>query len=325
MAAAAHAFANARVLVTGASGFIGCHVARRLLEMGAAVTGLSRQGRVPTHWPQPAQLLGCNLASREQVLKVVQLVAPHYVFHLAAHPDGPENSQHTRDVLEINVMGVANLLEALVGLPAVTLIYGDSAKVYGNAGVPYRLGQALEPLSTYAVSKVAGWGLVDVCRRVHGVRAVGLRPTLVYGPGQGFNLFTFIAKAVVSGRREIELAGGAQTRDPLYIDDAVDAFVAAAMHADALNGSNLPISGGHEYSVLDAAELAIRVWGGSLRVVCCPTAVRPTETMRSWCENDDACRALGWAPAVPLEEGLRRTAAYLGLPNAAAPSAAQLH
>jgi UDP-glucose 4-epimerase len=324
MSASAHPFASARVLVTGACGFIGTHVARRLAEMGAVVTGLSRRADLPVHWPADARLLRCDLTKRDQAIEAVQAVEPRYVFHLAAHPDGPENCQHTHAIVENNVMGVANLLEALVGLPAVTLVYADSAKVYGNTGVPYRMGQAIEPLSTYAVSKAAGWGLVDVYRRIHGVRAVGLRPTLVYGPGQGFNLFTFLAKAVASGRREIELAGGAQTRDPLYIDDAVDAFVAAALRAEMLNGSNLPIGGGRELSVLDVAECAIRVWGGGLRVVCCPTAVRPTETMRSGCDNEDARRALGWSPAIDLEEGLRRTAAYLGLSATAAPLA-QLH
>jgi nucleoside-diphosphate-sugar epimerase len=249
----------------------------------------------------------------------VQEIQPDIVFHLAAHPDGRESGEQTYAVLQHNLAGLANLLEALRELPSVALVYGDSAKVYGNSGVPYRSYQPVEPLSTYAVSKAAGWGLIDVYRRVHGIEAVGLRPTLVYGPAQGFNLFSFLANAISSGSEEIALDGGAQTRDPVYVDDAVSAFIAAGNHCSSLNGRNLPLSGGREISVLELAELTVRLLGGQQRVVCRPTKVRPTETMRSWCDNTEISSELGWTPSTSLEEGILRTADFLGV-RATSPS-----
>ncbi len=308
---------GARVLVTGASGFIGSHLARSLAAQGAEVTGLSRSlGRLHEGLPG-VRMVSCDLTSDEHTRAVISNAQPQFVFHLAAHPDGPECRTQTHNVLAHNLTGLVHLLEALRELPAVSLIYGDSAKVYGNSGVPYRVGQPIEPLGTYAVSKAAGWSLIDVYRRVHGIRAVGLRPTLVYGPGQGFNLFTFLSRAVAGGQDEIQLDGGVQTRDPLYIDDAVAAFIGAAENACELNGTSVPLGGGREISVLELAELAIRLWGGHQKVVCRPTSVRPTETMRSWCDNLDASRAFGWKPVVSLEQGLTNTARFLKVPVAA--------
>lgn len=305
--------AGMRVLVTGAGGFIGSHLVRRLHGQGVAVTGLDRDsGRLGTMAPL-ANFVGCDLRNAESVRHAVQQVRPQVVFHLAAHPDGKESGDQTYAALGVNVQATAHLLEALRELPAVSLVYGCSSKVYGNTGVPYHSGLPMEPLSSYAVSKLAGWGLVDVYRRVHGIQAVALRPTLVYGPGQAFNIFTFLCKAVAEGREQIELDGGSQTRDPIYIDDAISAFIAAAEHCGALNGQALPIGGGREISVGEMAELAVSLLGGRQKVVCRPANVRPTEMLRSWCDNAEARKALGWEPQVTLDEGILRTAESLGV------------
>ncbi len=336
---------GARVLVTGASGFIGSNLVRALARLGADVTGLSRSvhreesstsadslsahrdastddegalGRTP-------RFVVCDLRDADRTRAVVRGLRPQFVFHLAAHPDGRESGEQTLAVLDNNIGALIHLLEALRELPAVSLIYGDSAKVYGNTAVPYRFEQPLEPLSAYAVSKVSGWGFVDLYRRVHGIQAFGLRPTLVYGPGQRFNLFSYLLGAIRPGNAEITLDGGAQTRDPIYIDDCIDAFIVAAEHAGVLSGRNLPLGGGREVSVAQLAELTIGLMGGDQKVISQPVNVRPTETMRSWCDNAEITAEIGWKPSVTLEEGILRTARALGLhPAPALPVAAAL-
>lgn len=304
-----------RVLITGAGGFIGAALVRRLTALGADITAVARRpGRLDPD-AGAYRFVSCDLRSAEQIRAVVQTAQPQLVFHLAAHPDCTEDSKQTQAVIQHNVVGLSHLLDALLTLPAVSLIYGDSAKVYGNGAVPYRSNQTLEPLSTYAVSKESGWRLIDVYRRVHGLQAAGLRPTLVYGPGQSFNLFAYLINAVNSGREEISLDGGAQTRDPLYIDDVIEAFVTSAAHISRINGMNLPVGGNCEMSVADIARATVRLLGGRQKVMMRPTCVRPTETLRSWCDNTEAKALLDWSPCVSFEEGLLRT---VGLSRAAA-------
>lgn len=300
-----------RTLVTGAGGFIGATLVNRLVELGTDVVAVARRpGRLEASAPG-YRFVACDLRSAEQVLVAVQAAQPQVVFHLAAHPDAKENGRQVQEAIQHNIVGLANLLDAMMTLPAVSLVYGDSAKVYGNGGVPYRSDQALEPLSSYGVSKAAGWHLIDLYRRVHGLQATGLRPTLVYGPGQGFNLFTFLINAVASATDEIPLDGGSQTRDPLYIDDMVEALIAVSRNIRQLNGMNLPIGGNHEMSVEEIARTTVRLLGGKQRVVVRPGNVRPTETMRSWCDNREATALLGWSPRMSFEAGILETARHL--------------
>lgn len=300
-----------RVLVTGAGGFIGTALVQRLASLGMDVAAVSRRpGRLDTS-TGAYRFFSCDLRSPEQVASVIAQTRPQLVYHLAAHADASESGKQVQACIQHNIVGLANLLDAIMALPAVSLVYGDSAKVYGNGSVPYRADQALQPLSSYGASKEAGWRLIDLYRRVHGLQATGLRPTLVYGPGQGFNLFTYLINAIHSGRAEIPLDGGTQTRDPLFIDDLIDAFVAAGQNVRQLNGVNLPIGGNREMTVEQIARATVRLLGGDQKVVVRPGNVRPTETMRSWCDNMEATLRLGWTPRTSFEEGILKTARHL--------------
>lgn len=310
-----------RILVTGAGGFIGSALVHRLSSLGAEITAVARRPCRLDPCANAYRFVSCDLRVAEQIQAVVDVAQPQLVFHLAAQPDRVEGSQQTQAVIQHNIVGLSHLLDALMSVPKVSLIYGDSAKVYGNGAVPYRSDQALDSLSTYAVTKEAGWRLIDVYRRVHGLQAAGLRPTLVYGPGQCFNLFTYLIDAVKSGCEEIALDGGAQTRDPLFIDDVVDAFVAAAAHMSFIDGINLPIGGNREMSVAEITRLTVRLLGGRQRVQVRPGCVRPTETLRSWCDNAEAKALLKWSPRVSFEVGMLRTA---GLSEPAAKSSTQV-
>lgn len=300
-----------RALVTGGGGFIGAALVQALVARGAEVTAIARQpGRLDEH-SRDYRFIACDLRSLPQTCAAIAQSRPQIIFFLAGQPDGPEEPDRLHLLIDHNISTVGNLLHAISDLPSVAMVYGDSAKVYGNAAVPHRSDQPLDPLSTYAVSKQAGWGLVDVYRRVHGLRAVGLRPTLVYGPGQGFNLLSYLIAAVLSDKKEIPLDGGMQTRDPLYIDDVINAFLLAAEHLPSIDGSILPIGGNREMTVADIAELTLRLLGGQQKVVIRPASLRPTEMRRSWCDNTEARHLMGWYPKIPFEEGILNTARAL--------------
>jgi nucleoside-diphosphate-sugar epimerase len=305
-------WAEKRVLVTGARGFLGSQIALRLLRMGAQVAAMSRR-------PLPAPLaahprvlpLRFELENPAPGIALAEEFRPEVIFHLAARPDGAEIENQATNSVNTNVTGTIQLLEMARRLPITAFVFADSAKVYGNSPVPHRENSATDPTSSYAVSKLAAWNYGRIFSRLHGLPFVALRPTLIYGPGQGLNIFTFLAKCLAAGMPQIFLDGGLQTRDPLYIDDAVNAYLRVAECAHRLVGRAIPIGGGVEQVVKDMAARFVRIARYETTVYAREDKLRPTEMMRSFCDNSDAWQAMQWRPETPIDEGLCLTASYL--------------
>ena len=301
-----------RVLVTGASGFIGRALVERLAETGVEVAGLCRS-EPPS---QNAAFMQVDLNEPDAVWASVEAFKPTLCYHLAAHPDGAESHEQSHAVLQTNVMGTLNLLEALRRAQTSKIVYGCSVKVYGNGSVPYHPDQAVTPNSSYAVAKAAGREMIELYRRLYGMASVSLRPTLVFGPGQGRNIFSFVAGRLAEGAEDIPLMGGSQTRAPVYIDDAVDAFIAAGAQLEpgnALDGMTIPISGDKELSISTLVQEMASVAGRRLTPVLIESDTRPTEIFRCFADNSHAEASLGWHPATSLREGLRKTLVAAGV------------
>jgi len=301
---------NRRVLVTGGGGFVGWHLVDRLTKLGAGVTTLSRHpGRLATlKTAGPSQFMAVDLSRANDTIEALGSVRPDLVYHFASHPDSAESYGHALTTIQTNLAGTLNLLEGMRRIGGGMLIYGDSCKVYGNADVPYRSGTPLSPGSSYAISKAAGWQLCQVYSRVHGLTTTSIRPTLMYGPHQGRNLISFIIRSVLEGKQSVQLDGGDQTRDPLYVADGVSAFIAAA--SSKRSGEVINIGGGHERTAADIAQMIVNLMGGSTKIESCPGRARATEMWRSYCDNREATEWLGWRPSHTLEEGLKETIAH---------------
>ena len=302
-----------RILITGASGFIGSHLADRLVREGAFVGALSRtEGRLRALENRPAiQFIRCDLTSIERTRQAVKQFSPNILYHLAGHTDGPEDFDRCQTNINSNIQCTVSLLEAFRVAGGRTFIYGDSTKVYGDSPAPYRSDTPLRPLSSYAIAKAAGWQFCQLYQRLYGSNVISVRPTMIYGPRQNHNLITNVAEGVLEGRAELALMGGLQTRDPLYIDDALDAFVAIAQNSETLRGSVLNMSGGDERTVAEIASTVVELMGSVTRVVPRADQARPTDTMRSCCDNDEAKRLLNWQPKTTLRDGLQNTINYL--------------
>lgn len=321
--------ATQRVLITGATGFIGRALARACFGRVEAVGLLSRGAVTPADagLSQPGVTaypvdLRDDAATRRAVLDF----RPTLVYHLAAVPDAPDAYGQVRDAIDVNLTGTLNLLEAILRAGRCLTVIGDSVKVFGNVPVPYRLNTRAEPDGSYAISKLAAWRLALLYLSSHGLPTVALRPTLVYGPGQGRNVISYAIQQVRDGAPEMRLMGGQQTRDPLHIDDAVSAFLAVASIRRSAYGSALPVSGGQEIAVVDLVRRIVALMDGRTDVQCEAAGMRRTETLRSWCDNRDAAELLGWQPRVSLDQGLRATIAAAGAAprGLAAPAAALL-
>jgi len=304
------ALAARRVAVIGGTGFIGSHLTERLVADGAEVLAV---GRSDAHLSALAAVRDdCTVAiadvcDGDGMIRMMRRFRPEIVFHLASHPDASESFGHLAAVMRVNGLGVINTLQAAVAAGAEVFVYGASAKDYGNAHVPYRASQPSAPVCSYAIVKSAGWQLCQLVSSFSGLKTVALRPTFVYGPRQGRNVLTHVRQCAIAGR-PVHLMGGKQTRDPLYIDDAVEAFIAAATSLNACSHA-IPIGGGHELEVSALCETMLQALGASVPVVCGAEPPRPTEIWRSCSDNADALRLLGWQPRVSLAEGLSRTIA----------------
>ena len=302
--------ARRRIAVIGGTGFIGSHLVERLVAEGADVLAVARTHARIAHLAAVRHDCAVALAdvcAPAEIEHAFRLFRPQTVYHLAAHPDAGESLAHVADCVRANGLGLVNVLRASVDAGVELFVYGDSAKDYGNSAVPYRAAQEARPICSYAIVKAAGWQLCSLISSFTPLKVVALRPTFVYGPRQNRNVISHVRECI-DANRPIRLMGGSQTRDPLYIDDAVDALVAAATSPRAW-GHAIPIGGGQELQVTSLCEAVVAALGARVAVSSGAEEPRPTEIWRSSSDNADAYRLLDWQPRVTLSEGLQRTIA----------------
>ena len=301
-----------KALVTGAAGFIGSHLAERLVETGATVTGIDC---FTSHYPRElkernlARLRrGAGFSLVESSLAEADLPAllggVTHVFHLAAQPGVRKSWGRDFRVYTVNnVEATQTLLEACVGKPIERLVYASSSSVYGDeVPLPMREDARLQPVSPYGVTKLAAEHLCRLYHVNHGVPAVSLRYFTVYGPRQRPDMgFSRFLHAATRGDTVPQFGDGRQTRDFTFVADAVDATVAAGTRGTP--GGVYNIGGGSRVALLEAFELIRRITGR-------PLLVEPVEAQRGDMRDTyaDTARAradLAFAPTVTLEEGLR--------------------
>lgn len=305
-----------RCLVTGVAGFIGSHLAERLIELGHEVLGVDRfadsyareikEGNLARLRGEPRfSLSTADLATAD--LRPL-LAGREVVFHLAAQAGvrpswGDSFEGYVRD----NVLATQRLLEAARTHGAVRkLVYASSSSVYGDAEeVPLRESSRTAPHSPYGVTKLAAEHLCELYRRNFGLPTVSLRYFTVYGPRQRPDMafHRFIA-AILKGET-IRLHGdGEQTRDFTYVGDAVQANV-AAMQCSAVGVFN--VGGGSRVSLNEALGLLGELVG--------PVRVERGEPQagdvrHTWADIAAARAALGVEPRMSLREGLAAQVAW---------------
>ncbi|MFK8031717.1 MAG: NAD-dependent epimerase/dehydratase family protein [Gammaproteobacteria bacterium] len=309
-------FTGKRVLVTGATGFLGANVVEGLLQQGATVCALSR-GRVS---PQrlshlldspKLSLIQCDLLDAGTLQKTVSEFSPDVMYHFAAEPDKTESSVQAHAVVAGNITGTLNALDAFRQCNGELFVFIDSTKVYGNAPTPHSETTPVDPICSYAIGKVAAWNFCDLYRKIHGVPTVCVRPSLIYGPGQGYNLINYVVDTVASGKPDLCLMGGDQTRDPLYIDDAVEAFLSVGERPETVAGHIFNISGGVERTVSEIAQAVVDGMSATINITSNTDQARLTEIWRSYCDIKAAEKLLSWKPKVSLQSGTGLTIEYL--------------
>ena len=300
---------NTKALVTGISGFIGSHLARRLVEEGAEVSGLVRNSsnlwRIQDLKNQ-IDLHYVDVRDFGAVKKAIQSIKPQKVFHLAAHVDVSRSFEVMDEMVEVNIKGTLNLLRALGGTDYDCFINTGTCEEYGDNPVPFREEQMPNPVSPYSASKVATTMFCQMLHKTKGLPIITLRPFLTYGPGQESNMLipSLIQKAIEG--ETFEMTEGEQTREFNYVDDVVDGFVKASITPRAI-GEIINIGNGVEYKIRDVVEMVLKLTNSPTKPKVGALDYRPGETWHFYCDNTKAREILGWSSKVSLEDGLKMT------------------
>jgi nucleoside-diphosphate-sugar epimerase len=303
---------SVRVLVTGAAGFIGSHLCRRLVAEGHDVVGFDdlSEGSLANLVDVPeVRFIQGDLRESEAVSKA--LVGCHVVLHHGAMRSVQLSVVEPQRFTDVNVLGTLNVLVAARNELA-SVVFSSSSSIYGNRK-RYPLTEDMEPRprSPYAATKVAGEAYCRAWFESFGVPTVSLRYFNVYGPGQnpGSQYAAVIPRfvtACLAGSDPVIYGDGQQARDFTYIDDIVAANVLAAGMPKRARGQMMNIGGGRSpTSVNELLSMIARLTGTTPRPVRMPP--QEGDIRRSEADISLARRLIGYDPGVPIQEGLRRT------------------
>ncbi len=304
-----------RALVTGGSGFIGSALVDRLLAEGCDVdviddlsTG-SLANLTDARATRNRRFSFHRLDVRApQLQDLVARRKPEVIFHLAAQLDVRVSVANPIFDAQVNILGSLNLCEAALAAGTRKVVFaGSGGTLYGvPENVPVREGHPQRPISPYGVSKKAAGDYLHFYREVHGLEYTELALANVYGPRQDPNgeagVVAIFAGRLLAGKQATIYGDGSQTRDYIYVDDVVDAFVRAAERG---GGLLMNIGTGVETSVLDLYARMADLAGVDAPPRFMPE--RPGELQRSALDSGRAAIHLGWKPWTSIDDGLALT------------------
>jgi UDP-glucose 4-epimerase len=303
-----------RALVTGGAGFIGSHLVDALLAAGHEPTIVDHLDPARAANFEPAAARGARLV-RADVTDVPRMLGafaqarPEVVFHLAAQIDVRRSVEDPSTDAHVNIGGTAAVLEAARQAGVRRVVLASTAGVYGDPErLPTPETAPLAPLSPYGAGKAAAEAYMSMFSRLHGLSTLSLRMSNVYGPRQNphgeAGVVAIFCAAAAEGRQITVFGDGAQTRDFVFVEDVVAAFLSAAA-SDAQGALN--VSTGTETSLGQLVE--------TLGVARADGPSRLGEIRRSSLDPALAAERLGWRARTALAEGLDRTLAALALPQ----------
>ena len=305
-----------KALVTGGGGFIGSNVVRALLARGDDVRVLdnfstgSRANLAGLE--SDVQLVEGDLRSYERVHAAVR--GAEVVFHEGALPSVPRSVQDPLTTTAVNVEGTLNVLLAARDEGVRRIVNASSSSVYGNTGTLPRVEtQAPDPISPYAVAKLAAERFCTSFTRVYGMEIVSLRYFNVFGPRQDPSsqyaaVVPRFIRAIADDEPVTIYGDGDQSRDFTFVDNVVGANLLAA-DAPGVGGEILNVATGDSVTVNALADAIGAMLGKPVEKAYEPA--READVRASWADVGEAKRLLGYEMRVDFAEGLRRTADYL--------------
>jgi len=323
-----------RYLATGTAGFIGYHVAERLLARGDEVTGLdnvndyydvrlkhARMARL--EGKQGYDFIKLDVSDREGMEQVFAQRKPEVVIHLAAQAGVRYSLTNPHAYVQSNLAGFMNIIEGCRRQQVRHLVYASSSSVYGgNTRQPFSIHDNIDhPVSLYAASKKANELMAHTYSHLYELPTTGLRFFTVYGPWGRPDMAMFLfTKAILEGKPIDVFNHGKMRRDFTFIDDIVEGVVRTADRVATPNpaySSDTPdpgtssapyrvynIGNDNPVELMDMIAVLERVLGRSTEKHMLP--LQPGDVPATWADVGDLTRAVGFKPATPIEEGIRR-------------------
>lgn len=298
------AFAGKSALVTGATGFVGWHLAEALVGLGAEVYGLSRtaeEGWVPPG-VRPIRL---DLLDMEQLVEFLSSTRPQLVFNLASQVTGEQDVSLVQPMIQNTFLSSINLFLALQRVGCERLVHTGSGEEYGRNSVPNQEEQEVDPTSPYAAAKTCSVQFAGLFTELYKVPIVTLRPFLIYGPREASSKLIPYTILSVLASKSPDISAGTQKRDPVYVLDVVCGYLKAALSERAVGGI-FNLGSGRGLSVREIVEKIIAMMGSDLRPRFTEDVARALEGDRI-ADTSRACEYLDWQPQWSLEEGLQET------------------
>lgn len=305
-----------RALVTGGAGFIGSTLVDRLLAEGHSVTVVDDLSRGRLENLADAREAGDRFTFHElgltdpAIADVVEQTAPELVFHLAAQIDVRASVEDPVRDAQVNVVGTVRLAEAARRAGVRRIVFTSSGgSIYGPVTeLPVAESRSVDPLSPYAAGKVSGEIYLEMFARLYGLEWAAVAPANVYGPRQDphgeAGVVAIFSQRLLAGQPTRVFGDGGNTRDYVFVDDVVDAFVRASTEPAAV-GLRFNVGTGVETSDRELHTLVAGAAGSADDPEYAPA--RLGDVARSALDASRAAEILGWSPTVPIREGVART------------------
>jgi len=302
-----------KVLVTGAGGFVGSHLAEELVRIGVRVKAFVHYNSrndwgllelLPDDTLRDIEVVAGDVCDPFSVRKAV--AGCEVVFHLAALIGIPYSYLAPQSYTAVNAQGTLNVLQASLDQGVEKVVHTSTSEVYGTAQyAPIDEKHPLNPQSPYAASKVAADQLASSYHRSFNLPVATLRPFNIFGPRQSARAIipNILCQALTDGK--VKVGSLEPVRDFTYVKDAVRGFLDMAS-TDAGVGDTVNIGTGKAVAIHELAHTASRLMGKELDLIVEPERMRPenSEVFKLVCDYSKASQTAGWAPRYSLEDGL---------------------
>ncbi len=296
-----------KILVTGATGFIGANLIRRLVQTNNNLHLFIRP-KSSNIWRiknfiDKLNIHEVDIQDKRSVKRAVSKVKPKVIFHLATFGAYPTEKDF-ETIFNTNLVATVNLIDACSAVGFDSFINTGSSSEYGICDTPMAENTVLSPVTDYGSTKAATTIILDQMARSRTLNIATIRPFSVYGPyeAKGRLIPTLISSAI-SGKA-VSLASKKSVRDYVYVEDLVDAYLLAA---DKKASGVFNIGSGKEYTTLQVFDLVKKIAGGKLRANWGSQEERRFEPKHWVASNEKAIKLLSWKPRYSLESGLSET------------------
>lgn len=301
---------GSKVLVTGAAGFIGSHIAERLNSMGLEVIGIDNlsngyeENLAALRGSPGFRLVRGSILNTKDLSRACDGV--DFVIHMAAQPSVAKSAENPMEDFEVNAVGTLNVLECARKVDAKAVLLASSSTVYGDAELPTPEDHPLRPISNYGASKATAEVYCSSYNSLYGIRTASLRYFNIYGPRSHKGVMFDLLKKLQNDKSKLEVLGtGDQEKDYLHIEDAVDATLLVA-EKGKLAGESYNVGSGKAYTVKEIARLLFEILelSGKTKLLYKGGLSWSGDVQKTQADISKL-KKLGFVPKVGLEQGMR--------------------